>query len=95
MAIPTNLIPLVVTYSFDDEVPVKLFESEEEAVNTLRREYENELRVQTEEDGKVLGEDIKARISDDGRYARIDTTSPYTDDWATMEWSIGTLYPSK
>ena len=38
-----HLIPVVTTYSFDRETPVKLFESDKEAEEYLRKMYEEEL----------------------------------------------------
>ena len=46
-----HLIPVVTTYSFDRETPVKLFESDKEAEEYLRKMYEEELRIDREENG--------------------------------------------
>ena len=40
---------VIFIYSFDDEVAVYLFETEEEAKNFLANSYKEELRIDTEE----------------------------------------------
>ena len=80
---------VIFTYSFDDEVAVYLFATEDEAKKFLRESYLEELRIDTEESGwDSIGE-----ISDDGWYAKITTNFysgyPHTD---VTEFRIGNIY---
>ena len=81
-----HLIPVVTTYSFDRETPVKLFESDKEAEEYLRKMYEEELRIDREENGY----DTEGMIEDDGSYAKIINHFPDHDD--ITEFRIGTMY---
>lgn len=84
-----KLIPLVVHYSWDCEVPVYLFENEEDAKSELKRQFDEELRIATEENGHVVDEDLKTDFAEDGSWASITT---YWDDQKdVMEWAIGTV----
>lgn len=80
-----HLIPVVTTYSFDRETPVKLFESDKEAEEYLRKMYEEELRIDREENGY----DTEGMIEDDGSYAKIINHFPDRDD--ITEFRIGTV----
>ncbi len=76
---------MVITYSFDDEVAVYLFADEEAAKKMLRESYENEVRIDTEENGW----DVDAVIRDDGWYAKI--TDRFHDHENVTEFRIGTV----
>ena len=76
---------VVITYSFDDEVAVYLFADEEAAKKMLRESYENEVRIDTEENGW----DVDAVIRDDGWYAKI--TDRFSDRENVTEFRIGTV----
>ena len=76
---------MVITYSFDDEVVVYLFADEEAAKKMLRESYENEVRIDTEENGW----DVDAVIRDDGWYAKI--TDHFSDHENVTEFRIGTV----
>lgn len=82
-------VPLVTHYSFDSDTPVSLFDTEEEALKELKTQFEEELRIQIEENGHVQGEDLEAIISSDGAWASI--TIYYDDQKDVIEWSIGSL----
>ena len=82
-------IPLVIHYNFDSEVPVYLFDTEEEALKELKSQFDEELRIQTEENEHVQGEDLEVDVSPDGRWASI--TTYYDDQKDVVEWSIGTV----
>ena len=69
---------VVTRYSFDSDMPVRLFETEASAVEFLRSDYENECRIDSEE-GKVT----EASIDEDGWSASIDHNGDVT------EWRIG------
>lgn len=80
---------VIFTYSFDDEVAVYLFSTEDEAKKFLRESYLEELRIDTEESGW----DSVGEISSDGWYAKITTNfysgCPHTD---VTEFRIGNIY---
>ena len=59
---------VIFTYSFDNEVAVYLFETEEEAKDFLKSSYKEELRIDIEEN-EWHSEGI---ISKDGWYAKIE-----------------------
>lgn len=81
-----HLIPVVTTYSFDRETTVRLFVSDKEAEGYLRKTYEEELRIDREENGY----DTEGMIEDDGSYAKIINHFPDRDD--ITEFRIGTMY---
>ena len=81
--------PLVTHYSFDTDVPVMLFDSEEKACAKLKQLFEEELRIQIEENGHVEGEDLEAKKSDDWTYASISIEFENTTD--VMDWTIGKM----
>ena len=74
---------VIFSYSFDCEVAVYLFKTEEEAVQFLRDNYETELRIDNEEnEWNSIG-----TISDDGWSAEIITS--FGDRTC---FQIGTIY---
>ena len=80
---------VIFTYSFDNEVAVYLFETEEEAKDFLKSYYKEELRVDIEESGWHS----EGTISEDGWYAKIET---YFVDGGNKpdvtEFRIGSIY---
>ena len=58
---------VVFTYSFDQDCAVYLFDTEADAVRFLRDNYEEELRIEREENDQ----DPVAYIETDGWYAEI------------------------
>lgn len=83
----SKLVPLVIHYSFDSEVPVYLFDSEEDAKKELKRQFDEELRIQTEENGHVLDEDIFTDVAED--WASI--TIYWDENKDVMEWAVGNI----
>ena len=80
---------VIFTYSFDDEVAVYLFETEEKAKNFLISSYKEELRIDTEENEWHS----EGTISKDGWYAKIENY--YGDEGsepAVTEFRIGNIY---
>lgn len=77
---------VIFTYSFDGEVAVYLFPNETSAEEFLRSSYEEELRIDKEENGW----DAHGEISDDGWYAKITTVFDDHDD--VTEFRIGNIY---
>lgn len=82
-----NLYAVVITYSFDDNTPVYLFGSEAAAKRFLRASYENEFRVDREENGW----DSKGWISEDSTRAWIKNYY-IEDDPDVTEFYLGDLY---
>ncbi len=82
-------VPLVTTYSFDQDTPVFLYDTQEEAAAELKRQFNEELRIQTEEIGHVEGTDLEIKFSDDKLYASI--TIYYDDQKDVIEWSVGDI----
>ena len=80
---------VIFTYSFDNEVAVYLFETEEEAKNFLANSYKEELRIDTEENEW----NSEGTISEDGWYAKIEN---YFGDEGSepcvTEFRIGNIY---
>lgn len=79
---------VIFSYSFDGDVAVYLFETEEEAVAFLRSSYEEELRMDIEESGWISS----GEISDDGWYAKIETASMGCMGVDITEFRIGNVY---
>lgn len=80
-------IPMVVTYSFDAETPVWLFDTEEEAVAEIKKQYEEELQIAKDNWGNNIY--IEHNISKDGCYAEIkEFFSDHTD---VTKWSVGDI----
>jgi hypothetical protein len=78
---------VIFTYSFDDDVAVYLFEDDKLAEEFLREAYEEELRIQVEENEW----DAEGEIREDGWYAKITTHSDnHGDD--VIEYRIGQIY---
>lgn len=85
------IIPIVIAYSFDDEIPVYLCGSDEKAETVLWEDFTEELRVEKEENERIEGEDLLVSISDDHRYASITIVNKDGSRDVT-EWHIGTVY---
>jgi len=71
---------VVTNYSFDSDMPVRLFDTEIKAKDYLRTDFENECRIDDEEGN--AGERL---IDDDGWYAKID------NDGIITEWRLGCI----
>lgn len=85
-------IPVVIRYSFDRETPVFLFDTEEDAAQYIREDFQRECDIDTKENGHIIGNDMEAQIEDDRSYAKIINKSnrPDVDD-AVTEWFIGII----
>ena len=84
-------VPVVVHYSFDSEVPVSFFDSFEAAQEYLKKDYEEEFRIQIAENGHDLNEDIWVSHSDDWTYASIRIDAGTGEEPDLIEWSIGSV----
>lgn len=62
-----GMVAVVSTYSFDNEVVIKLCKSEEAAIAYLKQTFDEEVRIDTEE----CGYKTEATIDDDGYHAVI------------------------
>ena len=77
---------VIFTYSFDDEVVVYLFATIEEAKAFLKGAYEEEVRIDTEENEW----NCESYIAEDGWYAKI--TNYFYDRDDVTEMRIGSIY---
>lgn len=77
---------VIFTYSFDGETSVYLFADEKSAKKFLCDSYNEELRI----DSKENGCDVAGEISADGWYAKITTVFQGEED--RTEIRIGTIY---
>lgn len=77
---------VIFTYSFDDEVAVYLFDTEDEAKKFLKESFEEEVRIDTEENGW----DCNSYIEDDGKYAKI--FNRFDDRIDATTFRIGNVY---
>lgn len=76
---------VVCTYSFDD-CAVYLFDTLEEATAYLKELYEEEVRIDIEENGW----EVTSMIEDDCRYAKI--VDHFADGDDITEYQIGSVY---
>lgn len=76
---------VIFTYSFDRECPVYLFQTEDEAITFLRDSFNEEVRIDTEENEW----NVDSEISEDGRYVKI--TDHFRDHDDVTEMRIGSI----
>lgn len=79
---------VVFTYSFDCDAAVYLFDTFEKAVQFLEDSYNEELRIDIEENGW----DSKGFISDDKTYAKIINTFSHIDQRDITEFHLANVY---
>ena len=80
---------LVTTYSFDDDMPVWLFDTFEQAQAEMERQIKEEIRIATEENEKILDVDVVFEINDGNGYVKYFLShDPYED---VMKWHIGNV----
>lgn len=77
---------VIVNYSFDEEVSVRLFESFIDAKKHLESDWRKEIFIDIEENYW----DSEYEISDDGCYAKIINHFADRDD--VTEWRIGNVH---
>lgn len=73
-----NLV--VITYTFDVDVPAYIFNTEEEAKQFLKEDFEAEIRLQKEENNAKM---IHSEFSEDGTYACM-----VFPDGDKVEWNV-------
>jgi hypothetical protein len=80
---------VIFSYNFDNDVAVYLFDTQEEAVEYLKKSVLEEYRILTEENGFVAC----YHIDEDGLYGRI-ATSVYEKDYEPdiTEVRVGSVY---
>ncbi len=84
---------LTTHYSFDSDMPVWMFATEEDARAELKRQFKEELRIQTEENEHVQGEDLKTAYTDEWDFASISIDFENTKD--VMEWKVSQVRTDK
>lgn len=87
----THIVPVTVHYTFDSESPVYLCESIEEARDTIEKDFKEEIRIRTEENGQVIGKDLMVGHTKDWSFAYIMISPDNGDDAQQIEWAIGTV----
>ena len=80
---------VIVTFSFDDQVSVLLFETQEEALNFIKKDILEEYRIDVDENG---WDSEYAIFEDEGRAV---LTTHWRDVDDVTEWRIGTVYDHK
>ena len=79
------MVPVVVTYSWGEAPVVFLCDDDDEAEKLLRKLWEEEKRIDVEEN--EWGDLMDAAISSDGRYAYISLA--FKDETDITKWQIG------
>ncbi len=82
--------PVIVRYSFDSDTPVYLFDSKKEALEFLKKDFENEIKIDNES-GDLTDKNYRTYISESGTYASITKgayNNPTYED-AVTEWFLG------
>lgn len=77
---------IIFNYSFDNDVAVYLFETDKEALAFLRESFEEEVRIDREENNW----NVDGYITDEGDYAKIVTHYPSGDE--ETEIRLGRVY---
>ena len=83
------MVPVVVTYSWGEAPVVFLCDDDDSAEKQLRKLWEEEKRIDTEEND--WGDMMDAAISSDGRYAYISLV--FEDETDVTKWHIGHIAP--
>ena len=87
-----NKIYVVTTYSWGEAPTIFSCESENQAINLLNDLHKEELRIEIEENGMTLGENVRAHIDNDTLHAEITVTgldgTEYTTDWWIVDGAI-------
>ena len=88
-----KIYALTTHYSFDADMPVWLFKTYEEARAELKRQFEEELRIQTKENEHVAGEDLETDCAKEWDFASISIDFEDTKD--VMEWKVSEVRADK
>lgn len=84
-----DVTAVVIAYSFDPEVAVVLCRDYREACRYIRRDFDNERRIDVEENGWEIDETVTK--CEDG-FAVLGTIYPSQSETQTVTWQIATLY---
>lgn len=84
--IPEPRYAVVVTFSFDSQVSVLLFNTWDDALAFIKKDVEEEYRIDTEENGWDAEYEI---FETDGRAV---LTTHFKDGDYVVEWKIGTVF---
>ena len=82
----TKNCAVIFVYSEDPEVAVYLFENYEKAAEFLRDSYNEEIRIDREENGW----EVNGHIEEDSSYARIGVV--FNGDETVIEMYVGNIY---
>lgn len=77
---------LICTYSWDFDTAVYLYESEDEAVASLKATYDAEVKIDTDEEN-----DFESEYDESGWYAKI-TNYRRSGDVDVTEYRVGRIY---
>ena len=78
-----ELVVVTITYSFDQEVVALVFDDYEKACNWIKEDWENEKRIDIEENGWEIDEEFSFCVKG---FAAL--TTRYNDDVGTTSWRI-------
>lgn len=81
-----RLFALTTHYSWDKDVQVSLFPSEIDAFKAMRRQYNEEVRIQTEENEHVIDEDMEVQLDENEMVATISID--FEDQKDVMVWTV-------
>ncbi len=81
-----QLFALTTHYSWDKDVQVLLYPSETDAFKAMRRQYKEEVRIQTEENEHVIGEDMEVTFDENAMTATV--TIDFEDQKDVMTWTV-------
>lgn len=80
---------VVVTYSFDSQVSVILFNNQKNALNFVKRDVEREMHIDTYENGW----DTELSVNEDGSHVIL--TAHFDDHDDITEWRLGELFDER
>ena len=84
-------VALVTTYSFDNFTPVWLFDTWEEAIAEMKRQFDKEIRIEVKENEKEQGLDFETEFNEQEGYAKIINFCEREPKDDITEWRIGEL----
>ena len=83
-------IIVTISYSFDDEVVAIIFDNYKKACNFIKEDFENEKRIDTEENGY--------KIDEENTYcenSKAVLATCYNDEIGITTWTIATVIKEK
>lgn len=64
---------VVLSYSFDDEMSVYLYNTRSEALRAAQDMYDEEYRIETQENGQEMGECVRPDEDHDGKITAVNS----------------------